>query len=285
MILVTGATGTVGSQLVRDLLAEGHDVRALVRDTGRARERLGDDVDLAVGDLDDPPSISRALVDISRLVLLVGNDPRQVDREVAVIDAAAAARVERVVKVSAWGAEPGSRVDFWDWHARIEAHLASSGLPAVVLRPAFYMTGLLASADSIRTQSVLAAPAAGARIAMVDPADVAAVGAAAVTSDDEHASSLVLTGPEATSFDDVAATLTAMLQREVRFVAVPDEAALGAMHAAGMPDWLPPRLIQLFGALREGTHAVPTGDVDMVLGRSPATLEAFLRKHAAAFGA
>ena len=99
------------------------------------------------------------------------------------IDAAAQAGVRRIVKLSARGAAIGAPVAYWHWHALIEQHLRASGVPAVMLQPGFLMTNLLGAAEHVRQQGMLFAPAAGARIAMIDPADVAAVAAVALTTD------------------------------------------------------------------------------------------------------
>src|SRR5262249_36198745 len=108
-ILITGATGTAGAEVVRALLAEGRPVRVLVRDAGKARRLFGDAVEVADGDL------RTALTGAGALVLSGPDDPRRVAWESAAIEAAAGVR--RIVRLSAIGAAPGSPVPFWDWHA------------------------------------------------------------------------------------------------------------------------------------------------------------------------
>jgi uncharacterized protein YbjT (DUF2867 family) len=105
--------------------------------------------------------VRRALEGVEGVFLACANDPLQVEHETGVIDAAAGAGVRRIVKLSALGAEVGSPVAFWDWHGRIEEHLRATGIPAVVLRPTFFMTNLLGSAEGIRHEDVLFAPAEG----------------------------------------------------------------------------------------------------------------------------
>ena len=102
-------------------------MRAFVRDPGPARRQLGADVELAVGDLADPRSVRAALDGADTLFLSCADDPRRVGWETSAIDAAVAAGVRRVVKLSAVGAEPGSPVAFWDWHGQVEEHLRASG--------------------------------------------------------------------------------------------------------------------------------------------------------------
>ena len=135
-ILVTGATGNVG-RTVTSLLADNPAVRvrALVRDAVASASSLPPTAELAVGDFTDPDSLDAALDGVDAVYLACGNVVGQVDHECTVIDRAAAAGVRRLVKLSARGAEIGSPVAFWHWHALIEAHLTASGIPSVVLRP------------------------------------------------------------------------------------------------------------------------------------------------------
>src|SRR5919204_2241971 len=116
MILVTGATGNAGSEVVRALRARGATVRAFARDAEKARQLLGDEVELAVGDFGDRSSVRAALEGVEAMLLSGADDPRRVEWETSAIDAAAAARVGRIVKLSTISAEPGAPVAFWDWH-------------------------------------------------------------------------------------------------------------------------------------------------------------------------
>ena len=147
-VLVTGATGTVGSNVVRELSDRGEHVRVLVRDRHWAAALLGPEVQLAQGDFAD--SVRAALDGADRMFLACANVPNQFELETNAIDAPTAAGVRRVVKLSAASAEVGSPVDFWDWHARLEQHLQSSGTPYVLLKPMWYMSNLFAAADTIR---------------------------------------------------------------------------------------------------------------------------------------
>ena len=126
MILVTGATGTAGSEVVRALIERGRAVRVLARDPVRARDLFGPAVEVVSGDFDDALSVRAALVGAEQLFLSCADDPRRVAWESAAIDAAAASGVRRIVKLSSIGAEPGSPVAFWDWHGRVERHLRES---------------------------------------------------------------------------------------------------------------------------------------------------------------
>jgi uncharacterized protein YbjT (DUF2867 family) len=282
-VLVTGATGSVGSGVVRELRDRGVFVRALVRDPDKSAATLGRGIELAVGDFADPGSIRRALDGVEHVFLACGNVPNQVEYETDAIDAARAAGVRRIVKLSALGAEVGSPLTFWDWHGQIEERLWASGVPAVVLRPSFYMTNLLGAAQGVRHQGALFAPAEGARISMIDPRDVAAVAAVALITDGHEGQTYVLTGPEAIAYERIAKELCAVTGRHVRFVAVPDEAARQALVETGMPEFIAKQIVTLFGALRQGVQERTTGAVRASTGREPRTFARFAQDHAGLF--
>ncbi len=283
-MLVTGATGNVGSRVVRELQGRGVSVRAFVRDPDKAVAMLGDGVELVSGDFSNPESMRRALEGVEGVFLACANDPRQVEYETGVIDAARLAGVRRIVKLSALGAEIGSPVAFWDWHGRIEEHLLTSGIPAVVLRPTFSMTNLLGSADAVRHAGSLFAPANGARVAMIDPRDIAEVAAVALAEDTHDAKAYTLTGPEAITFERVAEELSAAAGRRVEFVAVPDEAARQGMIEQGVPEFVAGEIVKVFGFLRRGDQDRTTDTVRALTGREPRGFAEFARDHAGLFG-
>jgi uncharacterized protein YbjT (DUF2867 family) len=284
-VLVTGATGNVGSQVVRELLALGVPVRAFVRDQGGARTRLGPDAELAVGDLSDASSVERALAGVDRVFLSSADGPDKVGQEAGVVDAAAAAGVRLIVKASTMLAEAGSPLPPLDWNGRGEEHLLRSGVPATLLRSGFYMTNMLMAAEQVRGDGSLVAPAGDGRIAMIDPRDVGAVAAVVLTEPGHAGRSYRLTGPEAIGYDDVAAELSRATGSPVRYVDVPESAARAGLAAAGMPGWLVEHLVGLFRLVRAGGLAEVTDDVRLVTGRAPRGFGDFAAHHAGVFGA
>jgi uncharacterized protein YbjT (DUF2867 family) len=282
-VLVIGATGRVGAHVVDELLGRGVRVRAFVRDRARASTVLGGRVEPAVGDVGDPTSIRAALVGVERVFLCTPNHPQQVEHETNVIDAAAGARVRRLVKIGANGAQIGSPVAFWDAHGRIEAHLRQSGVPAVVLHPSSYTSNLLAAAHAVAREGTLFAPAGGAKVALIDPRDVAAVAAVVLTADGHDGRTYPLTGPQAVTYHDVAHQLSTVTGRRVEYVDVPDDVAREGMLRAGVPGWTADQLVALWGELRRGAADTTTDVVRVLTGQEPRTVSQFLRDHAAAF--
>lgn len=282
-VLVTGATGSVGSSLLPELFLRGVPVRVFVRDGDAAASLFGGEFDYAAGDFDDLASVERAVEGVDQVFLASPNHPQQEARERAFIDAAVGAGVRRIVKLSAIGAEIGSPLAFWDTHGRIEAHLHDFDPSAVVLRPAFYMSGLLALAAAVRDTGRLFLPAGDATVAMVDPRDVAAVAATVLARSGDEGRTYRLTGMESLAFADVAERLSATIGRAVTYVDVPPGEARAAMLGSGMPEWLADNLVILFGLIRTGALAGISGDVQEVTGREPRRWAQFVAEHAGAF--
>jgi uncharacterized protein YbjT (DUF2867 family) len=283
MIVVTGATGNAGSQVVRALAARGERVRAFVRDPGRARQVLGEDAELAVGDFADAASVRAALEGADALLLSCADDPRRVGWETAAIDAAVAAGVRRIVKLSAAAAEPGSPVAFWDWHGQVEQYLRSCGTGWVILRANWYMSNLLAAASAVAAEGRLYAPAGHARIAMIDPRDVGAAAAAVLCSPGHGGQTYLLTGPRAITYDEVATGLSAATRSRVEFVDIPGDAAYQAMIGDGMPGFVAEQIVAMFARLRQGAAAQVSPDVEALTGSAPRDFACFATDHARLF--
>ncbi len=281
--LVIGATGTVGAHVVRALEERGVAARAFVRDRERAARVLGEDVELAVGDLADPHSMERALRGTDRMFLACGNVRGQVELERAAIDAARAAGLALVVKLSGPRAAVDSPLLFERWHGEVERHLLRSGLPWVLLRPSAYMTNLLADVETVQRTGALFAPAGTARITYVDPRDVAACAAAALAGEGGEGTTHAVTGPEAIGFARIAQALSAASGRPIAYVDVPGDAAREALRAAGLPAMVADEVVAFFGVMRTGAMARTSDAVATLTGRRARSFAAFAREHASLF--
>lgn len=280
-ILVTGATGNVGSHLVGELHRRGQPVRAFARDAAKARALLGDDVELAIGDYGDPSSVAAAFDGVDRLFLLTPSHPDMVSYERSVLEAATAANVQRVVKMSTNAADPRSDGRFARWQGQCEELLRASGIPSVILHSSFHMTNVLASAESIRRAGMIYAPLEDAKIAMIDRRDLAAVAALALTEDDHEGRIYHLTGPEAITYHDVAVEVSRVLGKVVTYVNVPDAAAIEATLRAGAPEWLAHGVGEVNRQVKNGIAAQPTEVARVLLGREPHSFADFARDIAA----
>jgi uncharacterized protein YbjT (DUF2867 family) len=285
MILITGATGLVGSLLTRKLLARGESVRAIVRDAERAADlaRLG--VDLREGDLTRPESYAAALVGVDTAFLLMPVVPQQTEAESGFIDAAKAAGVSLLVKHSAVGADP-NQVGIGGAHGEVERHLAQSGLPHIVVRPTQFMQNLLKWSPPIAQVGALVMPLVDERVRvnLVDVEDVADVEAVALTGGAALGRVYIVAGPELLTYEEVAERLSRGVGARIAFERVsPDELRsivrrVGARLAAAEAE------IAYLSTLRTGQTAltVSSDDVQRVAGHPPRSVEEFARDHAAA---
>lgn len=282
--LITGATGTIGRRLVRTLTEAGHRPRLLLRSTSNAAV-LGPDADRVAtvrGDYANPSSLQAALHGVDRVFLLSPNGPDQVEHECAVVDAAAASGVRRIVKISAHGAHPVSQVAFWRGHAAVEDHLHRSGVPSLSLRPTFSMANILGHAEGIRSHDVLFAPALGAPVAMVDPQDVADVAAHLLTAEQlpGRTRHLEVSGPAGLTFTDVAAVISRLTGRAITYHAGTDEETAAYLDQQGTPPVVTQQVLAIFAALRSGAQARPVTTVQDLLRRPATPLTTFLSHHA-----
>jgi uncharacterized protein YbjT (DUF2867 family) len=273
MILVTGATGTIGREVVGQLLAADERPRVFVRDRDTARRLLGEQVERVVGDLDRPETIEPALAGVDRLFLLTTQSSRQPDWERTVIAAAAGAGVAHVVKLSVFRADERSPLRFARQHRQAERALERSGLAWTMVRPAFLMQNLRAM---VRDAAIYTAAGDG-RVAMIDARDIAAVAVAALTTRGHEGKVYTLTGPAALTFDDVASSLSQQSGMQIRHVRVSVDDVRTALESAGVAAWFADDMARLHAMLAAGYEDLVTDDVRAVTGCPTRTLAQFLR--------
>lgn len=283
-ILVTGATGKVGSQLVPLLVARGDQVLGL---TGRpeAQDALMDlGATPVVADLRNPASLANALDSLDALFLVTADDPRQDMIETALIETIGQYGQPHVVKLSAQSAGLDPPVSFGVFHRRSEQALEHGGLPFTILRPTFFQQSLLLFASDVANKNRIIAPTGQGRIAMVNTADVARTAVAVLCNQQHFGKTYVLTGPDAHSFPDVTDQLSRLLGRPIGFVSPPAFIArLALPFMTGMPRWQSNLVVDLMSALRAGAQERISGDVQAVTGQPPSSLDSFLSDHADAF--
>lgn len=285
-ILVTGATGTVGREVVPALRASGARMRVLVRDAAKADGLRAPDVEVAVGDYGDHASLRAAMHGVERLFLLVPPGPEATAQERALIDAAVAGGVRHVVKLSAIGADEAQPCAFLRHHGVAERMLHESGLAWTMLRPNGFFTNLSGSfGESVARQGAIHAPAGSAPLSYVHPRDVGEVAAAMLAGGGHEGETHVLTGPEALGYADFARVLSEELRRRVLYVDVPPDAARQAMLASGMPPWFVEAVLDLYAYMRTAPEAGQvTDNVPRTLGRPATSFAEFVREDPARFG-
>jgi len=282
MILVTGASGNVGGAVLRELLQAGAPVRATYRSQEDAA-RAPANAQPVIADFADRASLDRVLEGIDRVYLVCSPIPRLVEFESNMVDACRDHGVRYLVQNSALGADTYDK-SFPAWHRKVEERVRASGIPATFLRPESFMQNITTYfADTINSQGAFYAATGEAPIGFVDVRDIGAVAARVLTSDGHAGKTYTLTGPEALTYSQVAAKLSAMLGRTVNYVAITQEQLRQSMRDVGMPAWQVEALADLQAYYTDGPGGKVTGDVRAVLGREPIRFDQFLRDYAASF--
>jgi uncharacterized protein YbjT (DUF2867 family) len=285
VILITGATGTVGSHLLPLLVRRGASLRAVARSpSGRSKiEGLG--VEAIDGDFDHPDSLERAMEGCDRVFLLSPTHLEMPTREKAAIDAARRAGVRHIVKLSTVGADSDSPCDLLTRHAEVEAHLTASGLDYTILRPACYMDLHLLPVRTVKASGVWYGMTGDGAHAYIDTEDVASVAAAVLTTPGHEGRTYELNGPQAITMPEAAAQLSEVLDSPVSYVDLSAAEFGSSLIGAGLPEWLVDGIVTLYQLVREGHLATVTHFVEELTGRPGRAYGEFAQAHKGAFTA
>jgi uncharacterized protein YbjT (DUF2867 family) len=275
MILITGATGTVASELVRELSSSAVRVRAMVHYAHKAPLIGQPGVEIVEASYERPDSLDRAMEGIERVFLVAPPSPDQVEQETHVIEAAARAGVKHIVKQSILHAGPDSPVPMESWNGRVEEILIDSGVPYTILQPNAFMQIFLGFAPQIVNDRVVLSPIGEARVSMIDARDVATVAAEILVFGGHLGERHVLTGPHAISFEDVAQRLSRALDREIRYHPMSSDETRELLVRMGTPDWYVKADLKLAEEYRLGGAAEVTNDVEEITGHPACTFDRF----------
>jgi uncharacterized protein YbjT (DUF2867 family) len=278
--LITGATGDVGSCVVRHLLQRNLRPRVLVRNEAKARLLFGEQVDIFVGDLAEPASFREALIGADTLYL-VNVGPEIPQRDEAAASLAKEGAIKRIVKLSSLDVEQGLAIGAW--HEKGEAAIRTSGVPFTFVRPTGFMSNLLAWSHSIKTEQIIRSSTADGRRPFIHSEDIAAVSIQALVSDAYTGHALPITGPESLTFGDATAILAKAIGRPLRYEAISDdEAREHYQKVSGSPEETEAH-VALWKAIREGRLAGVTQDAERILGRKPIPLAQWAAENAGSF--
>ncbi|HKE00356.1 MAG TPA: SDR family oxidoreductase [Planctomycetota bacterium] len=285
MILVTGASGNIGRELVKRLSAAKAPFRAAYRKPDAAKAARAARVEAVVADFADPESMRPALKGVDTMFLLSGGDPNQTALELAAVREAREADVERVVKLSAWGAETEA-FSYARIHRPVERAIEGSGMRWTFLRPnGFHQNMANFYAPSIRGQGTFFLPMADARVSYVDVRDVASSAAAILGArDHQHDEKAYgLSGPEALTCAQLADELSRQVGRTIRYVDVSDDDFVKGAVAGGVPEAQARNAVELMHFYKQGRASDVLGEVQQITGKKPISFRQYVADNLALF--
>ncbi|MFL6351801.1 MAG: SDR family oxidoreductase [Bryobacteraceae bacterium] len=282
MILVTGATGTNGRELVDELNKRGVPFRAMLRDL-KKRSVLPQGVEVVEGDFAKPQTLARALEGVDHAFLVSPPAEQSAQLEKNFIAAAKNAGVSHVVKLSVIAADLHSISRFQRFHREVEIELENSGMGWTILRPNLFMQKTLSYKPTIISQNAIFASAGNSRISAVDVRDIAAVAAAVLTEPGHEGKRYIITGPQALTHTEMAAHLSEALGKEVRYVDVPYSVTRDTLLQMGVPPWQVEGIVELNDMYKRSEAAGVTDTVRSIAKKEPVTFEQFARDFANLF--
>ena len=281
MITVTGATGNIGGEVVRLLLEADQKVRVLVRDPGKLGALQGR-VEVAQGDLMKPETLAAPFTGAEKAFILVASTKDIPTAAGPIFQAAERAGVKHVGFGSSGTIEYQPPVALGDWHLEGERLLKATSMAWTMLRPGNFASNSLRWAGPIKAQGMVFTAHSEHLSAVIDPRDIAAVAAKALSSPGHEGKTYVLTGPTEMSAADQVRILATALGRAIRLQDVPEAGARAGMLKAGMPEVLVDAVLELTRPGHTLSYSV-TKTVEEVTGKSARTFEQWARDHAGAF--
>ena len=280
MILITGASGNVGSEVLKQAAAAGLRLRAAYQSPDKARGAPAG-VETVLMDYTQPETVRVALRGVKRIFLVGPPTANVAELEGGVVRECQRAGVTHIVKLSALG---GRQAIFPSLHRDSEERIEASGVAFTFLRPNGFMQNVVTyNAVTITSQNAFYAAQASGTVSHIDVRDIGAVAVKVLAEDGYERQAYALTGPEALTNDQLAEKLSRATGRTIRYVDLPPAELKKALLGAGMPEWSADALLDLQRLYREGKASLVDPAVERILGRRATTFDQFARDYAAAF--
>ena len=270
MILVLGATGRIGSELTRQLLAESISVRCLVRDLARAQALLGDGPSLTYGSLQDVSSLRNAMRDVDAVFIASPIEPAMAALQLNAIKAARDSGVARIVKLSGsdWTMQAANQTRVGAAHAQVEAAIVASGLSHALIRPNAVAQTMWASVPAqVRSQDQFTLAIGSARISFTDVRDIAQVAAVALRQPNIANGIVAISGPRALSGCDLANAVSTLLGRTIAYQPLSIEASLTRLQATGESAYVLAHRREVLDRISAGAAATISDQTARLLGQ------------------
>ena len=278
MYLVTGATGNVGSEVAAQLLKSGEQVRVFTRDPAKVA-RWGDRVQVAIGDFGNADTFAPAVADVEGIFLMNGPEGEPFRQLLAAAKAQGSPRI--VFLSTLLAGEPKSHIG--KLHKDKEDAIRESGLRGKFVRPGGFMSNSYQWIGSIKAEGVVYNPMGAGKYAPIAPEDIAAVAVKTLTAPNLSDEVFEVTGGALLTVQEQVNTLSNVLEKPLRCVDVPIEAAVQGLIRAGLPAQVATAVGQSFEAVRDGRGAQVRDTVKRVTGNQPRTFEVWAQEHASQF--
>jgi uncharacterized protein YbjT (DUF2867 family) len=283
MILVTGASGSNGREVLSGLSRKGAAIRAMVRRPPDPGQQKLPGVEIVTADFDDATTIRNALQGVDRAFLVTNSSERVEEQQLRFVDAARAAGVRHLVYLSQLHANRDSPVRFLRYHAVVEDAIRSSGVAFTHLRPNLYMQSFLGFRSSIVSDGRFFAPISDARVSVVDVRDIASVAVAALTENGHEGKVYDITGPEALTHAEIASQLSQLLDKQITFVDIPEAMMREALLRFELPEWQADGVIEDYAHYRRGEASDISSAVKDATDIAPHTFRVFADDYKQAF--
>lgn len=283
-VLVTGATGNIGSRVVKELSKSHINIRAGVHSPDRIEPIKDSSAELVEIDFNRRETVPPALKGVEKLFILTPLVPNMVEIGIQLVEEAKKAGVRYIVRSSALGADTEPSITLGEWHGAIDKAVVESGIPYTILRPNSFMQNYSNMyARNLKTQSEFYLPLGDGKVSLVDTRDIAAVAAAILTKGGHDNKIYELTGPEAISNYRIAEIFSNVLGRSITYVDASDDDTRKGMKNAGVPDWFINAVMELYGIQKAGYGAVVTPVIEEITGEKPINFEQFVRDYSKIF--
>ena len=281
MICVTGAGGTVSSELIKQLESVSAPFRAAHFSNEKAEAARARGIDAVIIDYNSPEMLQAAFQGCDKLFLLGPNALNQSELEQNAIEAAKAVGVQHIVKQSVLGAEEEA-FSLALVHRPVEKAIESSGLAWTFLRPNSFMQNVVTyMSETIRAEAAFYSASGEAKISHVDVRDIAAVAVKALTEPTHAGKAYTLTGPEALTYDEFADELSKVLERPISHISLPPSDLKQGMLRVGMPEEIADQMLDLERYYRKDQASRITNDIKQVTGREPRRFADYVQETAA----
>jgi uncharacterized protein YbjT (DUF2867 family) len=282
MILITGASGSVGKAVLQEAMQKESKVRAMYRSREEAA-KAPSGCEPVLADYSDRQSLHNALDGVTSVYVVCSPIPQLVELESSMLEACKESGVRQVVLNSALGAGDYGK-SFPGWHRKVEDKLRMTGMSWTILRPNGFLQNIVAyNAPSIRAQGAFYVAMGDAKVSYLDVGDIAVVAVKALQGDAHTGKTYELNGPEAISNQELAMRISRVTGRAVDYVDIPESAQRVAMLGLGMPEWQVTALLELQQYYKQGGGAKTDGLLQSLIGRAPVTLDQYLTANAREF--